>query len=322
MIAGTEPPAGAPAGHAPEQATAPGTIVLEPAYFALLTTEQRADVRLWHGRAHLLDRVKAMRGYALLTLGAWGGAFAGVVVAVAEGAVPLVLAPLIPWFMSRKLWRRGKSLRESGLRLRRVLLMPRAKWAIKAATVPAARSERQLEKVAPRELLDGPHGGAIRRAVEERAAIMAIVGSLSKADRALLPDVAPAVNGLVERVVHLARAIQRLDASIDPRLVEELDALVAGVESGSDTPDGERRLALLRRQKGIVEDLVRRREALARQLDSAGLALGNLRLDLVKLRSSGIQSALADVSTATQEARALSREIGAVLEAAAEVKAI
>ena len=62
--------------------------------------------------------------------------------------------------------------------------------------------------------------------------------------------------------------------------------------------------------------------ALAQQLDSAGLALGNLRLDLIKLRSSGLQSALSDVSTATQEARALSREIGAVLDAAAEVRSL
>ena len=313
------PDAGAPPERAPEQRV-PGTIVLEPPYFALLTPAQREDVRLWHGRAHLLDRIKAMRGYALLTLGATAGAMTGVVVAIAEGAVPLILAPIVPFFMSRKLWRRGKSLRESGLRLRRVLLMPRAKWVIPSpAPTP---SERQLEKVAPRELLDGPHGGAIRRAVEERASIMAIVASLPKADRALLPDVGPAVNGLVERVVHLAQALQRLDAGIDPRLADELDGLIAGVEGSGETPDGERRLSLLRRQKGIVEDLVRRRAALARQLESAGLALGNLRLDLVKLRSSGMQSALSDVSTATQEARALSREIGAVLEAAAEVKAL
>jgi len=52
------------------------------------------------------------------------------------------------------------------------------------------------------------------------------------------------------------------------------------------------------------------------------LALGNLRLDLIKLRSSGLQSALADVSTATQQARALSRDIGAVLDAASEVKSL
>jgi serine/threonine-protein kinase len=59
---------------------------------------------------------------------------------------------------------------------------------------------------------------------------------------------------------------------------------------------------------------------LTRQLENVVLALGNLRLDLIKLRSSGLGSALSDVATATQEARALSREIGAVLEAAAEVE--
>jgi serine/threonine-protein kinase len=57
-------------------------------------------------------------------------------------------------------------------------------------------------------------------------------------------------------------------------------------------------------------------------MDNAGLALGNLRLDLIKFRSSGLESALTDVSTATQEARALSREIGAALEAAAEVRGL
>ena len=66
--------------------------------------------------------------------------------------------------------------------------------------------------------------------------------------------------------------------------------------------------------------MVDRRAALARQLDSAGLALGSLRLDLIKLRSSGLHSALSDVSSATQEARALSSEIDAVLAAAAEIR--
>jgi serine/threonine-protein kinase len=61
------------------------------------------------------------------------------------------------------------------------------------------------------------------------------------------------------------------------------------------------------------------RATLAHQLESACLTLGTLRLDVIRLRSSG-PSAIADVSTATQEARALSRDIGALLEAVAEAK--
>ena len=297
----------------PVQQRAP-EIVLVPEHLASLTPEQGQDLRLWHGRVNLLDRIKAMRGYALLTVGATFAAIGGT--AASEGAAFLTL--VVPMYMAAKAWRRGKSLRASGLRLRRVLFMPRARWAIPAA--PAPPNERQLEKLAPREVLESPQGAAIRRAADERAAILDIVVKLPKPDRALLPDIVPTVNGLVERVAHLAQALLRLDQSIDPRMAEEIEARIAEVQRESESAEGERRLALLRRQRATLEELVQRRAALARQLDNAGLALGNLRLDLIKLRSSGLQSALSDVSTATQEARALSREIGAALEAAAEVK--
>jgi serine/threonine-protein kinase len=234
---------------------------------------------------------------------------------------PLVLAPVVPAFMMRKLWLRGRSLRESGLRLRRVLFMPSARRALPPSPpVPPAPTARQLGKLASREVLDTPQGAVVRRAAEDRAAILAIVASLPKADRALLPDVASTVKALVERVAHLAQALHRLDESIDPQQIAELDARIADVESASDSPDGQRRLALFRRQRGTLQELAQHRAALLHQLESAGLALGNLRLDLIKFRSSGGQAALADVSTATQEARALSRDIGAMLEAAAEVK--
>jgi serine/threonine protein kinase len=291
-------------------------IVLEPEHLASLTLEQRADLRVWHGRVNLRDRIKAMRGYVVLTAGAMVAAVGATV--ASEG--PAVVSLIVPIYMAVKTWRRGKSLREAGLKLRRVLLMPRAKWVIPGP--PPAPRERQLEKLASREVLDGPYGPAVRRAVEEREGILDIFVKLSKADRALLPDLVPTVNGLVERVAHLAQSIHRLDESIDLRLIDELDARIAEAQSDSESVDDERRLALLRRQRDTMQELVQRRAALARQLDNAGLALGNLRLDLIKLRSSGLQSALSDVSTATQEARALSREIGAALEAAAEVKSL
>ena len=297
---------------------APGEIVMEPEHLAALTPEQRTDLRLWHGRVHLTDRIKAARGYFWLTLvmtvagfGAIGGA---------GDVPPLVLGPLVPLYMARKLWLRTRSLRQSGVRARRLFLMPRAKWVLpSAARVPTAQ---QLEKLAPREVLDGPHGSAIRRAAADRAAIAEIAGRMSKGERAMLPELEPTVDALVERVSELAQTLQRLEESFDPGAVAELDARISGVEREIDTPEGERRLALLRRQRDTLDALRQRRAMLARQLDNAGLALGNLRLDLVKFRASGLPSAFGDVSTATQEARALSREISAVLDAADEVKSI
>jgi serine/threonine-protein kinase len=217
------------------------------------------------------------------------------------------------WVKVRK---RGLSLRESGLRLRRVLLSPRAKWVLPAPPPPT--TDKKLEKLVPREVLDSQYGAAIRSAAADGSAILAIAASLSKADRSLLSDLAPTVDALVERVATVAQALHRLDQSFDPRAASELDARIAQATRDGASPEAARQLTLLQRQRATLEELVQRRTTLARQMESAGLALGNLRLDLVKLRSSGHQSALADASTATQEARALSREIGILLESAAE----
>ena len=296
--------------------SAPAGVVLVPEHLVSLTPAQRADLRLWHGRVDLLDRVKTMRRYAWATFAlmiAGGVAF----VAGVDEMPPFVLAPIVPLYMTRKAWLRGRSLRESGLRLRRVLLMPTARRALPAP--PPMSTEERLEKLAPREILDGPHGAAIRRAADDRAAILDVAAGLKPPDRALLPDLEPTVDALVERVANLAQMLHRLEPGIDTRQIEQLGERLAGL-GGDESPEGERRLALLRRQRDTIDELVRRRAALARQLDNAGLALGNLRLDLIKLRSSGLQSAFSDVSSATQEVRALSRDIDVMLDAVAEVK--
>ena len=302
-----------------------GGIVLEQEHLVSLTPEQRADLRLWHGRVNVFDRIKAARGYALMTAGAVGLGIAGFVVGV-EDIPPLVLAPIVPIYMSVKLWRRGASLRASGLKLRRVFLLPRAKWAFPKPPKPPRAivepNDARLAKLAPRDVLDGPQGPALRRAVEERAAILGIFGKLSKADRAMLPELERTVEAMVERIAQLAQAIHRLDQSFDPAMVGIVDKRISEVEPESASVEGERRLALLRRQRATLQDLLDRRTALAHQLESAGLALGSLRLDLLKVGSVGLAASLTDVTSATQEVRALSREIDVALEAAAEVRGL
>ena len=298
-----------------------GPIILEQGHLVGLTLEQRRDLRLWHGRTHLYDRIKAARGYAFSTVVMTIAGFAAL--AGVEDVPPLILSPIVPIYMWVKLWKRGHSLRDAGLRLRRVFLMPRAKWILpKPPQQPTPPTEQELAKLAPAEILESAHGAAIRRAAEDRSAISQIVAKLSKSDRALLPDVEPTAKALLDRVVELAQMLHRLEQSFDPRQVDGLDARISELQKDVATPEGERRLSLLRRQRATLEELGLRRSELARQIDSAGLALGNLRLDLIKFRSSGLESALSDVSTATQEARALSREISTVLNAAAEVRSL
>jgi hypothetical protein len=280
----------APEQHEPVRYVSPrppasrgSSIVMEPAHLAPLTHEQREDLRLWNGRINLLDRIKAMRGYAVLTAGAWILGIAGFIGGIAD-APPLVLAPIVPIYMTTKLWRRRNSLRASGLRLRRVLFMLKARWVL--PTPKPSLLELELAKIATRELLDSPQGTAIRQAVEDCIAISEIVAALPKSERAMLPELTATVNAMVQRIGHLARTVYELEQETDPRLAPRL---------------------------------AQQRDDLQNRLESAGLALQNIRLDLIRFRSSGLQSALADASSATQQARALSREIATALEAVSEV---
>ncbi len=170
-------------------------------------------------------------------------------------------------------------------------------------------------------MLQGSYGAALRRAVSDRIAILGIIEMLPKEDRALIPEIAPTVEALVGRVASLAQMLHRLDADVSPEMLAGIDARIIDVKrEPEDSTDHERRLSLLERQRATLRDLAQRRETVASQLESAGITLGNLRLDLIKLRSSGVGAAMGDVTTATREARALSREIGHVLEAADEVR--
>jgi len=307
---------------APARGTAPSQRaerpVMIPEHLAVLTPEQRADIRLWHGRIHLVDRVRTARWYALGTLITAILAAGGVAaVGIDPEAFPLILGPVVPVYMGRKLWRRLASLKQAGLRRRRVLLMPRIKWILPATPVAP---EKQFEKVASRQVLEGPFGPALRQAAEDGAFIIEAVRKLPKADRALLPEVTPTVNALMGRAAGLASAIERLDEVIDPQAPAQVDRRIAALLEEAEAPDRERRLVLLRRQRVAVDEMLAHRATLAHQLESACLTLGTLRLDVIRLRSSGLPSAIADVSNATQEARALSRDIGALLEAVAEAR--
>jgi serine/threonine-protein kinase len=305
-------PAAAPAGDVVGRGKG-SEIILEPVHLRALTSAERADLRLWHGRVNLLDRIRAARGYLVSTVATTVLGFASL--AAINEFPPVLFAPAIPLFMWIKLWRRAKSLRKSGLRLRRVFLMPRARWVLPS---DSTAGDKALLKLVSRDVLDSRYGRAVRQAAEERAAILSVTATLSKADRALLPDLEPTVNGLVGRAAHLATALHRLEPSVDRHMAEQLDARIADARQSPVSPEGERRLALLQRQRTSLDDLEQRHASLSRQLDNAVLALGNLRLDMIRVRSSGLQAAFADVSTATQEARALSHDIALVLDAASE----
>jgi serine/threonine-protein kinase len=190
-----------------------------------------------------------------------------------------------------------------------------------ATTVQSSAPQPALPTSGAGDLLAGPLGAVQRQAQADRRSIHDMLGRLSDAERKLLPDVKGTADALDERIAALAVALRRLDGEVGADRGAALDERIAQIErQPGDTGDRERRLTLLKRQRDTLAELVRSRATLLEQYESAGLLLQNLALDVLKVRSSGLDSALGGITSATQEARALSREIGYVLSAADELK--
>ena len=116
----------------------------------------------------------------------------------------------------------------------------------------------------------------------------------------------------------------------DPNEQRLLPAIAAGeklvtraLQEGEIRPVGEeraRRIALLEQQKRAYQDLMGRRGQVADRLESSVLAMQNMRFDLLRLRSAGVGAVINDLSQATMQARALSRDVDHAIAAASEVR--
>jgi len=258
----------------------------------------------------------------------------GTTAAILAG-INFVTSPFVPWFlvptafMSLSVLRRGGSLWAEGVRMRDIFgkdaRLPAAGargpgGAPALGPSPRSLAPQRAAALVPPDVMNGPHGLKVVRAAEDEAGVIEAIGKLSQTDRDMIPDVRPTVESLVERVAALAQALHRLDSDVTPDTLARLDDRIRAASAEPESNEREKKLTLLRRQRATLDDLLGRRDSLISQLESASLMLQNIRIDLIALRAAGVQSSIDDVSSATQEARALSRDIGHVLEAAKQVR--
>ena len=225
-----------------------------------------------------------------------------------------------PWYIVAAVWgvgiaRQYARIWTNGYSWRDVIHRPPAPDSIEAK----GSSRALLASINPRDL--GSYAAQIEQAKADRAAVFTMLEKLGKSERAMLPDdLAPTVDRLLERAVDLARTLALVERDINDESVENVDARIRAVEAETAAPDRERRLSLLRQQRDKVAVLADRRGALHAQFDSCVLAMQNVRFDLLRLRSAGVSEALGDLTQATQQARALSRDVDAAIGAASEVR--
>jgi tRNA A-37 threonylcarbamoyl transferase component Bud32 len=277
-------------------------------------------------RARMLHAVQAWRRHA-----AWAFAWTGVAaVSLVVGSTLHADAMVIPFV---------GGLIGAGLNTIRTLFLDRYRlnrvgltigdalagtWEAKA--IPSDTRSRDVRLRERAEQLVGVHvlesslGKTVRSAVDDHATIKETSSKLTDADRMLVPDVEPTSDALLERISAIAGSLERLDRDMPGDAMADLNARIAAVErEPENAPDRERRIALLTRQKSSLQELADRRSTLERQFESASIALRSLRLDMMKLSALGM-GALGDVTNATQEARALSKDIARALDAVDEVR--
>jgi serine/threonine-protein kinase len=270
--------------------------------------------------------VNVLRRHARWAVGAAAVSLASLAIGVGFNmnpmVVPMVGAGAVAVVNAMLAVRDSLRLGRLGVRVRDAF---NEKWrarVVQADTRPReVRLRDELARFAGADVLGSAYGETVRGAVDDRVTIRECSERLTDADRALVPDVEPTADALIERIGSLAAALQRLEADLPGNALPQLDARIAALEAEPEhAPDRERRLSLLTRQRSSLAELDERRATMQRQFENAAMALRSLRLDMVKLRTLGVGAAIADVTNATQEARALSRDIGHAVDAAAELR--
>lgn len=186
--------------------------------------------------------------------------------------------------------------------------------------VPAATSQGAVRST-PRDF--GAHRTVVESARASRDEITRLLGTLPADERARIPDVANTSAALVDKVEQLAGALAAADELLAARPLATLDTEIAQLEAAANPmdPGSEarvRRLATLRRERRAAQEIVTRHETHREKIEACTLALENIRLDLVRLRTGG--SSVQSVTQVAAAAMQVARDVDRAVEAAQEVR--
>ena len=222
--------------------------------------------------------------------------------------------------MSFGLFKRYSNLWQAGYSWRDVLHRPDAPDAISGGgSIKKIKGVKSL--VAPSKAEFGSQYDRMMLMHGDRIAILTLWSKLGDTDRDLLPEMIQTVEGLHDRAIDLAQALNAMDsAAPDSDEVLRIDVRLAEVRARPEGEERDRQIAMLERQRHSRGDLTTRRTQIADRFESCVLAMQNLRFDILRLRQSGVGAVINDLTQATQQARALSRDVDIAIDVATELR--
>ena len=206
--------------------------------------------------------------------------------------------------------------------------LPRAQS--RSASVPGegrrerkAREGRERDETA-RGISDAPRGRelpVVAQARSDRDEIRRLVRSLPEEDSQMIPDVVPSAEQLFDKIKALSNTLAAVDShGVDAsaadveREIETLEAQANPLEAASE--QRVRRLAGLKRRRRALIDVKKRRDEAIAKIESCGIALENMRLDVLRLRTGG--QTHYNVTLLAEQAMRLARDVDVLAYAADE----
>ena len=222
--------------------------------------------------------------------------------------------------MSFVLFRRYSDLWQAGYSWRDVLHRPDAPDAISGGgSIKKIKGVKSL--TAPTKAEFGSQYDRMMQLHGDRIAILTLWAKLGETDRDLLPEMIQTVEGLHDRAVDLAQALSAMDTTeMDTSEVLRIDVRLAEVRARPEGEERDRQVSMLERQRQARGELATRRTQITDRFESCVLAMQNMRFDILRLRQSGVGAVINDLTHATQQARALSRDVDNAIDVATELR--
>jgi serine/threonine-protein kinase len=232
-----------------------------------------------------------------------------------------------PWFlfvlggMGIPLLRSYATLWQSGYSWRDVLSRPAAH---DSAETKLTSSGGKLPRLMPAPTAADYGLGLpqIQQLYRDRIAILGLMERLPASEKKLLPEVVQTADALFARATDLGKTLHAMDANLETGGFSRVEERIVAIMREPDDEERARRIGLLERQKNQMAELRSRRDQVAANLESCILAMQNVRFDLLRLKSAGVGAVLGDLTNATQQARALSRDVDGAIAAASEIKEV
>ncbi|MDQ3515755.1 MAG: protein kinase [Gemmatimonadota bacterium] len=186
------------------------------------------------------------------------------------------------------------------------------------------RSDRDGRAGRDRGISDSPRGPelpVVARARADRDEIRRLVSSLPEEDSQMIPEVVPSADQLFDKIKSLSNAMAAVEthgveasAADVEREIESLEAQANPLEAASE--QRVRRLAGLKRRRRALMDVKKRRDEAMAKIESCGIALENMRLDVLRFRTGG--QTHYNVTLLAEQAMRLARDVDVLAYAADE----